>query len=461
MTANNFKKKLLRSSLGKLAVPLAALLFGVLLVSCYLYMRGEDVRYAQTIDRMVATERLLTIDSRVRAAFHRLHEITNISTLFIRNNPTLTDQDFFRLVATVIASGTGDMVKDMALVRKDGHIITTPGTTPKRVKTISTGIRDFVELIKKAQISLPNPAGQTVSYAYALNRIFCLAPVYAGDEYWGYVLYAGELYDLFSRTGIEWSDENFDYCIQVHPHPGQQRITWGATNLLREQDEHTFVQELPYGDIKWSFILRNKHPLNVPENFRIRDLIATLFILITVYLFWLHLKSFAQTRERERRDQLTGTLNHTHFFTRAERLMRKSEPMTLYIMDLNSFKQINDTYGHPLGDETLKAVAARLKSLTGDGDLISRIGGDEFALLINGSSTEEEAERFVKEAQAAVSRPLEKVPGIIPEISVGYALVPREGIKCSTLYPAADERMYQRKKQMKEAEAVSPVAAEI
>ncbi len=454
------QKKFLFFFLGKFAVPLLTVLFGVLLASFYLYMRGEDVRYAQTIDQMVTTERLMTVDSNVRSIFHKLHEITNIATVYVRNKPDLSDLDFYRLIASVIASDSGDMIKDMALVRSDGRITTTPGTTPKRVMRIVTGIKEFSDVLSTADKILPGSVTPEEYYAYTFNRVYCLAPIYVGENYWGYVLYGGELYDLFKRSGINWSDDSFDYCIQVRPHQGQQMITWGATNLLKESDEHTFVKDLPYGDIKWRFVMRNKKPINVPENFRARDTVAALFVLIMTYLFWLHLRNFYKIRELGRRDQLTNTLNHTHFFRRADRLMRQGEGMTLYIMDLNSFKQINDTYGHPLGDEALKAVAARLAPLMGRYDLISRIGGDEFALLISGEADEAEAEKFILKAQEAVKKPIEKEPRIIPEISVGYALVPKEGIKCGTLYRIADERMYTRKEQMKAAKAAHAVSPE-
>ncbi len=107
-----FKKKFLRFFFSRLAVPLATALFGMILVACYLYMRTEDARYAQTIDKMVTTERLMIMDNNVRTTFHKLHEITNVATLFVRSNPDISEQDFYRLIATVISQGTGDMIKD-------------------------------------------------------------------------------------------------------------------------------------------------------------------------------------------------------------------------------------------------------------------------------------------------------------------------------------------------------------
>ncbi len=454
-------KKILLFILGRLAIPLGTLLFGLVLVLCYLYMRGEDVRYAQMIDKMVTTERLIIVDNQIRNTFRKIHEITNIATIFVRNNPDLTEKDFYRMIATVISTSVdnGDMIKDMALVRKDGRVTTTPGTTPKRVNRIVSSVREYIDLLAVADMVRPGSTTPTEYYAYTFNRGYCLVPIYVGQDYWGYVLYGGELYDLFLRSHIQWSDDDFDYCIQVHPHLGQQMITWGATNLLKERDEHTFIKDLPYGDIKWRFIIRNKNPINLAENFRARDIAAGIFILLMSYLFWLHLKNFAATRQRERRDQLTGTFNHAYYFKRAGRLMARGGPMALFIMDLNSFKHINDTYGHPLGDEALKAVAARLKPLLGPSDLISRIGGDEFSALIGGISTEEEAEKFVLKARAAVKKPLEKEPRIIPEISLGYALIPGEGTECAALYRIADGRMYIRKERMKAEKAAQAAAS--
>lgn len=91
-------------------------------------------------------------------------------------------------------------------------------------------------------------------------------------------------------------------------------------------------------------------------------------------------------RELSRRDNLTQLPNSRYFYEIAEVLMagarRSQRPLTIAYVDLDNFKQVNDTQGHMVGDLVLKAVARVMRSATRNSDLIARLGGDEFAVLL-------------------------------------------------------------------------------
>lgn len=86
------------------------------------------------------------------------------------------------------------------------------------------------------------------------------------------------------------------------------------------------------------------------------------------------------------RDPLTGLLNRRHFFERAEeeivRARRHQRPLALTMFDVDHFKQVNDRYGHAAGDEALRLLTRRCEEASRSGDLLARIGGEEFALLM-------------------------------------------------------------------------------
>jgi len=83
-----------------------------------------------------------------------------------------------------------------------------------------------------------------------------------------------------------------------------------------------------------------------------------------------------------RTDELTGLPNRRVFFEQIERRLERNEPVTLALLDIDHFKRINDTHGHPAGDAVLKNVAATARAQLGEHDLIARIGGEEFAILL-------------------------------------------------------------------------------
>ena len=98
------------------------------------------------------------------------------------------------------------------------------------------------------------------------------------------------------------------------------------------------------------------------------------------------LMQFKQLRSAAALDYLTGLYNRRHFFDEGPRLvndcLRSSTPSAVAILDIDHFKRLNDTYGHEIGDQVLKAVAGRLQSFfDGSHNLLSRIGGEEFAVL--------------------------------------------------------------------------------
>lgn len=88
------------------------------------------------------------------------------------------------------------------------------------------------------------------------------------------------------------------------------------------------------------------------------------------------------------RDYLTDIYNRRYFFETGPRLvdqaMRRGEPMSIAILDIDHFKRLNDTYGHEVGDVVLKAVARRLKASVGERHLLARLGGEEFGVIFHG-----------------------------------------------------------------------------
>ena len=144
--------------------------------------------------------------------------------------------------------------------------------------------------------------------------------------------------------------------------------------------------------------------------------------------------------DASRTDPLTGVLNRRGFDERfqasidqAERLGR---PVALITIDLDSFKQVNDTQGHAAGDAVLKLVANGIKDAVRRMDAIGRLGGDEFGIVLFGSGWAK-----ANELASVVSEALRPVIGM----SVGVAIYPRDGITADELIRAADVALYAQK----------------
>jgi diguanylate cyclase (GGDEF)-like protein len=166
-----------------------------------------------------------------------------------------------------------------------------------------------------------------------------------------------------------------------------------------------------------------------------------------------------QTKERTRaeaqisymaqHDALTGLPNRVLFHQRVERALTRAnrdDPFAVFCLDLDRFKSVNDTLGHPVGDALLIEVARRLKTCTREGDMVARLGGDEFAILQRDNRSLTDAPDLAERIILALSAP-SHVPGhtILVGSSVGIAFAPTDAGDAVNLLKAADMALYRAK----------------
>jgi diguanylate cyclase (GGDEF)-like protein/PAS domain S-box-containing protein len=150
-------------------------------------------------------------------------------------------------------------------------------------------------------------------------------------------------------------------------------------------------------------------------------------------------------------DALTGLANRAALAQKideaAARQRRRDEPFTVLLLDLDRFKQVNDTLGHPAGDTLLIEVATRLKSLLRETDVLARLGGDEFAIIQAGETNQREAARSLAERIIAMLGKPFAIDGADINIgtSIGIALAPEHGTASDSLLKMADLALYRAK----------------
>ena len=147
-------------------------------------------------------------------------------------------------------------------------------------------------------------------------------------------------------------------------------------------------------------------------------------------------------------DGLTGLYNERYF----DALLKENElnrtPFVLFYLDLDRFKPVNDRYGHDVGDQLLKEVASRLRGCVRESDAVFRIGGDEFALIVNGAVTEGFCKSRVEKIKAAIREPYRlKDAEVQVSTSCGCAVYPCDSDDVRAIRILADHRMYEDKQR--------------
>jgi diguanylate cyclase (GGDEF)-like protein len=149
-------------------------------------------------------------------------------------------------------------------------------------------------------------------------------------------------------------------------------------------------------------------------------------------------------------DALTGLANRAQLFERLEKALATLKPgdgLAIHFIDLDRFKEVNDTFGHDSGDILLKTVAERLRSVSRRDDIIARLGGDEFVVLQVGTSGKDTSEAFAHRLIAALGAPitLNEHHQIVATASVGVATAPADGHSPERLLKSADLALYKSK----------------
>jgi diguanylate cyclase (GGDEF)-like protein len=149
-------------------------------------------------------------------------------------------------------------------------------------------------------------------------------------------------------------------------------------------------------------------------------------------------------------DTLTGLANRAQLIERLDNaiavLPLRGGCLAVHFIDLDRFKEINDTLGHDGGDFLLKTIAERLRAVIRVDDIAARLGGDEFVVVQTGISSKDRAEDFAHRLTSAVIAPMTfKEQEIVATVSVGVALAPTDGTNSERLLKSADLALYKSK----------------
>ena len=220
----------------------------------------------------------------------------------------------------------------------------------------------------------------------------------------------------------------------------------------RDQARHVFERAQKHGDaIAIDYLLQpaGRAPINIKQEVQFNSNGAN-FIMGTVQDVTESKAAEEHIRRLAYFDGLTNLASRGYFQQRLENTIRaakrRGEKCALLYLDLDSFKDVNDSLGYDMGDELLIVIANRLHAVLRDTDFPARLGGDEFCLILDNIADEYAAAEVAERCLAEIHLPVEiGTIAISPRASIGIAMYPRDAITSVALLKAADNAMYEAK----------------
>ncbi|MEZ5523977.1 MAG: EAL domain-containing protein [Pseudomonadales bacterium] len=284
-----------------------------------------------------------------------------------------------------------------------------------------------------------------------------------GEEYfWGFTSCLIFLDDLLTATELDQLEaKGYDYELsRVHPDTKAVEVFAGtAHGELR----HPVVKPIRVPNSEWT--IRMSHPASFPIIF----VLGTLISAIVATLFALLVQRIMREPERLRalvknqtlqleqlafKDELTGLSNRRHFMEQLDQaiynLSRSEKHLALICLDLDDFKRVNDSMGHEVGDNLLIEVAQRIRASVRQSDLVGRMGGDEFAVILRDINTSADVANIAVKLIESISQPIRLGRhDVVVGATMGITLAPEDGLDSAVLFRNADLAMYASKRNGK------------
>ncbi|MRR50026.1 MAG: sensor domain-containing diguanylate cyclase [Rhodocyclaceae bacterium] len=270
------------------------------------------------------------------------------------------------------------------------------------------------------------------------------SPVLVKGEYWGLLSTVIDTDLLFQAAFREMTDKRFEFAIRNGAAGLGGQVIYGRAELFDDPACIQLSAEVPSGN--WIYGIRPVHTGGGGMLWILRILGWTVATLIGVATF-MFLRHRVEMAQLALADSLTGLPNRRLFDDRIHLTLERAKRIPegrcgLLFIDLDGFKDINDIYGHRMGDHLLQVIAGRLRQVVRTSDTLARWGGDEFVLLVEESSDEPLA-NLVSRLRQAVEEPI-YVGDLTLTVgaSIGLSRFPEDGDTAHRLIMAADQDMY-------------------
>ncbi|MGF1709823.1 sensor domain-containing diguanylate cyclase [Vibrio kagoshimensis] len=440
------------------SVRVLAFSFIVLAVGAVESFHRNQVSFLKNESAAEAKKHLSVIRSRLEAAIvSDIYVLNSLSTL-ITVNPDAGPKEWEKIAANIIREGTH--VKIIGLAKDD--VINFVYPFRGNEKAIGVAYRDVPDQwesvriaheIEQIFISGPVDLVQGGKGLIARNPIFTDPPF--NKDYWGVCSAIIDFQSLFKDVGVENFELKYRLGIRGLNSTGKEGAIFYGDSSVFEDAFATEQVNFPYGSWYIAASLDGDALADLPwyRVYFVR-LVGYVLLFVLSLAFMTIYQLYTMARSRSLHDELTKLPNRRYFIYSLKQQFdsaRKHGTETFAVMnlDLDKFKAINDTYGHAAGDKVLVACAERLKSVLRSSDIVARIGGDEFLILLPRVKDDVDARAISQKLQRVIcgTPVIYEQDLIYLKVSIGWVTYDSCYEDVDALIRAADERMYEEKRQ--------------
>lgn len=375
-------------------------------------------------------------------------------------NPSISQQRFYTL--------TEQLLSDDLQIR---HIAIAPDLIVRHVYP-PAGNQDVIGLdyrtspeqwpvvqqaIERREILLAGPLNLVQGGRALVARLPVFMDQTETARLWGLIAEVIDIDELLYAAGFTAQDQQFNYALRGRDGQGINGEHIAGNNVVWQQDYVSVPVNVPGGH--WLLAAKPSSATWLADRYgySLRWTIGTTLVLLLSGV--LSLLLVTQTRLRgalstisyqARFDALTELPNRTYFIQQVEQVLRTAkrhrEGFAMLFIDLDHFKEVNDSLGHDAGDDMLQQVAQRILKATRPEDLVARLGGDEFVVVLRHITDPMMAERHAQRLVNALAPTLTIAQNDVHVgASVGIAIYPTDGASVSELLKHADLAMYAAK----------------
>ncbi|TVU61082.1 sensor domain-containing diguanylate cyclase [Vibrio atlanticus] len=438
---------------------LLSLLFFLSVVSAIEFFHAKQLTFLKNESYSEAKKQLSIIRSRIEATIvSDMYVLNNFSTL-VTINPNGDQKGWDQIAQNIIRDGFH--IRLIGLAENDVLNFVYPMEGNEQILGID--YRDYP--IQWESVEIARNIGNTfIAGPFELfqggQALITRTPIFRdppfNQDYWGVSSAVIDLDELFEDVGVGKIEKKYELAIRGANSAGKEGAVFYGKQDVFNNAFTTEQVNFPYGG--WYLALSgNEHVLMDVPWYRIQivRLVGYTLMLVLAMAFFTIYRLYRIADSRSMHDELTMLPNRRYFMYSLKQAFKtvkkqKTKSFAVVNIDLDGFKAINDTYGHVAGDKVLIECAKRIKSKLRTSDIVARMGGDEFLVLLPRIVDEQHVASITKKLQCAICETpvVYESHSIYLKISVGWVSYDDSFNDVDGLLKAADDKMYQQKRQV-------------